>query len=103
MYVQTMQVCRSWHYRHTRTDCILQKWLQGGIKKAFIVKKPITPAERIARMDAMFEEEFAVLTEDYEFFTQTLGSGTTPDAPKPPSKSPRKSGKPSSPQDPKPS
>lgn len=68
-----------------------------------VVPNPITPAERIARMDAMFEKEFAVLTEDYEFFTQTLCSGTNPDAQKPRSKSARKLGKRSSPPSPKPS
>jgi hypothetical protein len=56
-------------------------------------KKPITPAERMARMDAMFEKEHAVLAEDYEFFTGIRYSDMILDAPKSPNKAPRTSGK----------
>jgi hypothetical protein len=56
-------------------------------------KSSITPAERLVRMQAMFDKEYAVLTEDYEFFRQTRCSDKSLDAQKPPSKSVRKSAK----------
>jgi hypothetical protein len=58
-------------------------------------KRPITPAERKARMQAMFDKEYAVLAEDYEFFTGIRYSDMIPDAPKHRSKAPRTSGEPS--------
>jgi hypothetical protein len=35
-------------------------------------KKSITPAERRARMQAMLDKEYAVLAEDYEFFSVSM-------------------------------
>jgi hypothetical protein len=43
----------------------------AGRGKTFLVKKvPITPAERMVRMQKMFDEEHAILAEDYHFFTK---------------------------------
>jgi hypothetical protein len=56
-------------------------------------KRPITPAERRARMQAMFDKEYAVLVEDYEFFTGIRCSDMIPDVPKRQSKVARTSGK----------
>jgi hypothetical protein len=54
--------------------------------------KPITPAERRARMQAMFDKEYAILAEDYEFFTGIRYSDLIPDVPKRRSKVVRTSG-----------
>jgi hypothetical protein len=63
------------------------------ILPAMTGKKPITPAERRARMQAMFDKEYAILAEDYEFFTGIRYSDMIPDAPKRRSKAPRTSEK----------
>jgi hypothetical protein len=64
-----------------------------AILPAMTGKKPITPAERRARMQAMFDKEYAILAEDYEFFTGIRYSDILPDAPKRLSKAPRTSEK----------
>ena len=52
-------------------------------------EKKIQPEERLQRMKTMFSEYAGILAEDYDYFT----SPRPPDAPKPPSKAPRKSAK----------
>jgi hypothetical protein len=64
-----------------------------AILSAMTGKKSITPAERRARMQAMFDKEYAVLAEDYEFFTGIRCSDMIPDVPKRQSKVARTSGK----------
>jgi hypothetical protein len=59
----------------------------------FSVKKPITPAERIARMQAMFDKEYAILAEDYHFFTRNQYLDILQDASKRQNKALRTSGK----------
>jgi hypothetical protein len=64
-----------------------------AILSAMTGKKSITPAERRARMQAMFDKEYAVLAEDYEFFTGIRYSDMIRDVPKRQSKVARTSGK----------
>jgi len=80
--------------RHLKRSCTF--WRANALRAilpAMTGKKPITPAERRARMQAMFDKEYAILAEDYEFFTGIRYSDILPDAPKRRSKVVRTSGK----------
>ena len=77
--------------------------LKNAVGFGMAKPKPITPAERMVRMQKMFDEEHAILAEDYHFFTRNQYLDILQDAPKPRNKAVRTSGKRTSRPTPKPS